>query len=202
MRAGWIAGLALAGTVVAGATWWSKPPREAAGPPSRAVSEAALTETNAAEPPATQQEPVIHEYLAERPAVAPPAQAVVAAPSVPVPPPAHVTALRESMKNGDPRTPPLVRSDNLREMPTDQELADPGLYQQYEQRQTRKVYASFVSAANSKITELQALIKRGEETGLSQAQLEEGRRKLEGLQNQRNELLAAHPELQDEGGQE
>lgn len=118
--------------------------------------------------------------------------------AAPVPPSAAVASLRESMRNGDPRTPPLVRSSNLREPPTAQELADPSLYQQYEQRQKQQVYASFVAAASGRITELEGLIEQGEQGGVTPEQLEEGRRKLEALRQQRDQLLAQQPGLAGE----
>lgn len=119
---------------------------------------------------------------------------------VPVPSEAVVAALRDSMENGDSRTPPLARSDDLREMPSAAELADPALYQQYEQRQNQKVYASFAAAASDKINELERMIARAEAEGLPPEQIDEGRRKLEGLRNQRDEILLAHPEI-TEGSQ-
>ena len=127
-----------------------------------------------------------------------------AAPAVvPVPSARAVAALRESMENGDPRTPPLARSTNLREMPSAEELADPGLYQQYEMRQKQQVYASFVTAANRKIGELESLIEQGEAFGIDPEQLAEGQRKLAGLMAQRDQLLEQHPELvEPEPGQE
>lgn len=114
---------------------------------------------------------------------------------VPVPSDEAVSALRNSMENGDPRTPPLARSEDLRDMPSAAELADPDLYQQYEQRQNQKVYASFASAATQKISELENMIARAEAEGLPPEQIQEGREKLEGLRNQRDEILQAHPDV-------
>ena len=61
------------------------------------------------------------------------------------------------------------RGTNLREMPPAEELADPGLYQQYEMRQKQQVYASFVTA-NRKIGELESLIEQ-EAFGIDPEQL-------------------------------
>jgi len=107
-----------------------------------------------------------------------------------------VASLREATLNGDPRTPPLAPSPE-REMPTDEELSDPDLYLQYESRQQQAVYASFLQAANRQLEEMDALIARAEqEGGVTDAQLEEGRRKRDMLLQQRDALLAEHPELQ------
>ena len=119
----------------------------------------------------------------------------------PSPSPQAVAALRESMRNGDPRTPPLVRNTDLREPPSAAELADPALYQQYEARQNQAVRASFVAAANRKMVELEGLIARGKEVGIAPEQLEEGIAKLDKLREQRDQLVAQHPELAAEEGE-
>ena len=107
-----------------------------------------------------------------------------------------VASLREATLNGDPRTPPLAPSPE-REMPTDEELSDPDLYLQYESRQQQGAYASLLQAANRQLEEMDALIARAEqEGGVTAAQLEEGRRKRDMLLQQRDALLAEHPELQ------
>lgn len=113
--------------------------------------------------------------------------------SIPTPSPQAVAALRESMRNGDTRTPPLAPSTDLREPPSTAELADPALYQQYEQRQQQKVYASFAQAADQRIPELEALIAKGRAEGISEAQLAEGEAKLEKLREQRDQLAAQQP---------
>lgn len=107
---------------------------------------------------------------------------------------AAVASLKDAMKYGDPRTPRLAEAPQ-RELPTEQELADPKLYLEYQMRQKEQVYQSFVKAAAVKITELEALISAAErEGGVSEDQLEEGRRKLEALKRGRDEVLAEHPE--------
>ena len=86
-------------------------------------------------------------------------QAELPAPEQPVwqPSPSAVASLREAILNGDPRTPPLAEAPE-REMPTEEELADPDLYLQYEMRQQQAVYASFIQAANRRLEEMDALI--------------------------------------------
>ena len=115
--------------------------------------------------------------------------------AAPTPSPQAVAALRESMRNGDPRTPPLVRNTDLREPPSAAELADPSQYQQYEARQNQQVRASFVAAVNRKMAELEGLIAEGKAFGIAPEQLEEGIAKLNTLREQRDQLVAQPPEL-------
>lgn len=122
--------------------------------------------------------------------------------SIPTPSPQAVAALRESMRQGDPRTPPLAPSTDLREPPSATELADPALYQEYEQRQQQKVHASFARAADQRIPELEALIARGRAEGLSEAQLAEGEAKLAKLREQRNQLAAQQPSTDEASAEE
>ena len=82
------------------------------------------------------------------------------------------------MRQGDPRKPPLAPRTDLREPPSAAELADPALYQQYEQRQKQNVYASFASAVDQRIPKLEAMIAKGRAEGISEAQLAEGEAKL------------------------
>ncbi|EKF75588.1 hypothetical protein A11A3_01917 [Alcanivorax hongdengensis A-11-3] len=125
----------------------------------------------------------------------PATEAEPSAPATPVPSPAAVAALREGMAHGDPRTPPIVRQSHLREPPTEAELADPELYQQYELRQKQQVYAFFVEAAGEKIRVLEGLIARGKREGIDPQQLAEGEHKLARLREQRDQLIEQHPEL-------
>ena len=145
------------------------------------------------------------DTVAERSLPMPKKRADNAPSVVPTPSPQAVAALRESMRNGDPRTPPLVRNTDLREPPSAAELADPAQYQQYEARQNQAVRASFVAAANRKMVELEGLIARGKEFGIAPEQLQEGIAKLDKLREQRDQLVAQHPELaaeEEEAGAE
>lgn len=122
--------------------------------------------------------------------------------STPKPSPQAVAALRESMRNGDMRTPPMAPSTDLREPPSAAELADPALYQQYEQRQQQQVYASFAKAADQRIPELEALIAKGRAEGISEAQLAEGEAKLAKLREQRDQLAAQQPSADEASAEE
>ncbi|MBD3645010.1 MAG: hypothetical protein P1U59_10150 [Alcanivorax sp.] len=122
--------------------------------------------------------------------------------SIPAPSPQAIAALRESMRHGDARTPPLAPGTDLREPPGDAELADPALYQQYEQRQQQQVYASFAQAADQRIPELEALIAKGRAEGISEAQLAEGEAKLAKLREQRDQLAAQQPSVDEASAEE
>lgn len=97
---------------------------------------------------------------------------------------------------GDPRVPPLVRSEHKTELPSAQELADPKAYAQYEVRQNLQVYASFIAASRQELPRLRAGIERGKREGIAPekiAKIEEKVRRMEAMQAQ---LLREHPELQ------
>ena len=96
---------------------------------------------------------------------------------------------------GDPRTPPIQRSEAT-EQPNAAELADPKLYQQYETRQNMKLYAAFVDAAKTEVPNLRADIERGRAMGIPPEKIaivEEKARRIEAMQAQ---LLREHPTLQ------
>lgn len=119
--------------------------------------------------------------------------------------PDAVASLRRGREQGEPRTPPLVEDSPEREMPSDEELADPDMYLEYESRQKQKVLASFMQASEKKVSELRAAIERAEAEGVSEEQLAEGREKLERLEAMREEVLRDHPELaapEEEDGQD
>ncbi|MFT6635036.1 MAG: hypothetical protein ACJAUE_000932 [Alcanivorax sp.] len=200
LRPGLLVGLLIAASASA---YWLLPPAPAG---NTAVGVTADTspdvdpKVDAAATPAAL--PMI-DTVAERSLPRPEKRADNAPSAVPTPSPSPqaVAALRESMRNGDPRTPPLVRNTDLREPPSAAELADPALYQQYEARQNQAVRASFVAAANRKMVELEGLIARGKEFGIAPEQLEEGIAKLDKLREQRDQLVAQHPELAAEEGE-
>lgn len=114
------------------------------------------------------------------------------------PDPGAVEALRQSRLEGDPRAPPIARPEpgREREMPTEEELADPDLYLEYEMRQQQKVYASFVEASTKKIADLKAIIERGRQEGVPPEQLAEGEEKLRRLEEMRAKLISENPDIQ------
>lgn len=137
----------------------------------------------------TEQEPLAQPSEPD----APPAEAPIWQPD-----PAAVEALRQARLEGDPRAPPIARPEpgREREMPTEEELADPDLYLEYEMRQQQKVYASFVEASTKKIADLKAIIERGRQEGVPPEQLAEGEEKLRRLEEMRAKLIAENPDIQ------
>lgn len=122
------------------------------------------------------------------------APAPLAGTDVPLPelPAASVDAaesMREAMEKGDPLAPPVVR-DAPREQPTAAELADPRAYQEYEARQSQRLYNQYVRSANSEIPRLQADIERARAAGLPPEQIAEGEEKLRRIQAMRDQLQA------------
>ncbi|BBL99929.1 hypothetical protein [Microbulbifer sp. GL-2] len=115
---------------------------------------------------------------------------------------AAVQSLMKSMKTGDPRTPPLAPTVNPRIKPTLEELASRDLYREFEARQKKTVYASFVVAAKHKITEIEQQIAQGKKFGVSQKQLAEATQKLEMLQKETGRILREHPEIDIGSGPE
>lgn len=198
LRPGLLAGLLIAASASA---YWLLPQAPAGDTAAGVTADTSPDVDPKVEAAATPAALPMIDTVAERSLPMPEKRADNAPSVVPTPSPQAVVALRESMRNGDPRTPPLVRNTDLREPPSAAELADPALYQQYEARQNQAVRASFVAAANRKMVELEGLIARGKEFGIAPEQLEEGIAKLDKLREQRDQLVAQHPELAAEEGE-
>lgn len=200
LRPGLLAGLLIAASASA---YWLLPQAPAGDTATGVTADTSPDADPKVEAAATPAALPMIDTVAERSLPMPEKRADNAPSAVPTPSPSPqaVAALRESMRNGDPRTPPLVRNTDLREPPSAAELADPALYQQYEARQNQAVRASFVAAANRKMVELEGLIARGKEFGIAPEQLEEGIAKLDKLREQRDQLVAQHPELAAEEGE-
>ena len=108
--------------------------------------------------------------------------------------PAAIESFSLSLEEGDPRAPTL--SDPIeRVLPTEAELASPENYELYETRQRDQVLKSFVTESTSKLAQMKELILQGEDGGVSEDQLEEGREKLRLLEEMKERLLAENPEL-------
>ena len=199
LRPGLLAGLLIAASASA---YWLLPQAPAGDTATGVTADTSPDADPKVEAAATPAALPMIDTVAERSLPMPEKRADNAPSAVPTPSPSPqaVAALRESMRNGDPRTPPLVRNTDLREPPSAAELADPAQYQQYEARQNQAVRASFVAAANRKMVELEGLIARGKEFGIAPEQLEEGIAKLDKLREQRDQLVAQHPELAAEEG--
>ena len=104
------------------------------------------------------------------------------------------TSMANAMKNGDPRMPPIGRSE-AQEKATEAELADPKLYAQYEARQTMRLYKGYINAADTEIPRLQQDIAKAKAAGLKPEQIAEGEEKLRRIQQMRDQLASQHPEL-------
>ena len=109
--------------------------------------------------------------------------------------PEKIAALRAT-KDGDPRTPPLKRRAE-RVLPTAEQLADPELYQQYEEAQTQQMFAGFVKAVDPKINQI-----REHMASLEQYEFPDREKfqriadeKIAALESMKAELLAKNPEL-------
>ncbi|MFZ3003836.1 MAG: hypothetical protein WA071_26215 [Undibacterium umbellatum] len=100
-------------------------------------------------------------------------------------------------REGDPRTPPIARSQFTQEMPTAAELADPKAYQQYEARQNARLYAAYVLAADEEIPRLREAIARARDMGIAPAELAKGEEKLRRITAMQGQLINEHPELQN-----
>ncbi|HNA21914.1 MAG TPA: hypothetical protein PLN40_10955 [Agitococcus sp.] len=104
------------------------------------------------------------------------------------------SSMANAMKNGDPRMPPVARSEP-QEKATEAELADPKLYAQYEARQTMRLYKGYINAADTEIPRLQQDIAKAKAAGLKPEQIAEGEEKLRRIQQMRDQLASQHPEL-------
>ncbi len=113
--------------------------------------------------------------------------------------PDAIASLRGAREFGDPRTPPIGRSEPG-EQATPEELADPQKYAEFEARQERKIKRAYVVEAAKYVAQLRADIERGKAMGIPAdeiAKVEEKARRIEAM---RASLLAADPALLD-GGQ-
>lgn len=137
--------------------------------------------------------------MAALPPTVPPAPPAVVAVDPPLPPMPEsnvdaATSMAEARQFGDPRTPPIMRSDNA-EKPTPDELANPELYQKYEERQHKRLIGAYLKATGEEIPRLQADIEKARAMGLSEEQLREGIEKQQRMQQMRDQLMAEHPDL-------
>ncbi len=108
-----------------------------------------------------------------------------------------LNSLADARVNGDPRTPPIVRSSIEREMPTPDELADPELYQEYETRQNQKVYRSFYNASKNKLIEMEALMEKARSQGVPEDKLLEGEEKIVKMKAMREKLAQTYDDIAD-----
>jgi len=109
-----------------------------------------------------------------------------------------VLSMAEAREHGDDRAPPMApRHGEDREPPTQAELDDPARYQQYSERQERRVYSAYVKAADGLLPQLDRDIARARaEGGITPEQIakaEEKRRRIAEMQAELTEKLQANP---------
>lgn len=142
--------------------------------------------------------PTLHTTQAPMDVIEPPAPKFTGTDSPLLPMPNSTVdaakSMAEAMKNGDPRTPPIGRSEP-QEQATAAELADPKLYAQYEARQNMRLYKGYIQAAEVEIPRLQQDIAKAKAEGLKPEQIAEGEEKLRRIQQMRDQLASQHPEL-------
>lgn len=107
---------------------------------------------------------------------------------------AALESMQRSLAEGDDRTPPMAKS-TPREKPTEEQLANPQLYEQYEAQQSAKIASIYLSAIKE-IPIIRDVINSaklsGSRTPEEIAEAEEALQKLEGL---KVEFEQMHPEL-------
>lgn len=82
----------------------------------------------------------------------------------------------------DSAAPPIRSMPVVALRATAEQIADPELYQHYEQQQDRQLKQNFVDAAALQVAELQQWLARGRKAGLSAEQLAEAEQKIVALQ--------------------
>jgi|GEM_PF-4354263 len=109
--------------------------------------------------------------------------------------PEKIAALRAA-KDGDPRTPPIKRRPD-RVLPTPEQLADPELYLQYEEAQTKQMFAGFVKAVDPKINQIREHMASLEQYEFPDREKFEriADEKIAALEKMKAELLEKNPEL-------
>jgi hypothetical protein len=78
--------------------------------------------------------------------------------------PQKMADLKKFKNQTDARIPPILNDENVQK-PTEEQLDNPDLYQQYEMDQNNKQYAAFIKAAAKKVTMLQKQVDLAEKKG-------------------------------------
>lgn len=128
---------------------------------------------------------------------APPTPVVAVDPPLPPMPESSVDAaasMAQARQFGDPRTPPIMRTETA-ERPSEQELADPELYQKYEERQHKRLIGAYLKATADELPKLEADIEKAKAAGLPEEQIQEGLEKQRRMQQMRDQLMAEHPDI-------
>jgi hypothetical protein len=99
-----------------------------------------------------------------------------------------------SLSKGDDRAPPIVRQA-AQEQASQEELDDPAKYLDFQARQKQKVLVSYLHAAKPKLEKLRELVARGEAEGIAEDKLNEGRIKIQKIEEMVEEIKLDNPEL-------
>lgn len=117
-------------------------------------------------------------------------------PSAEAEPVSAAVSMANTRLHGDPQAPPIVRSSETPVVPTEQELADPKAYLEYEARQNVRLYASYVRAVDKELPILRDDIARGRAIGIAPDKIAKAEEKARRLEAMRAQLLKEHPELE------
>lgn len=109
-----------------------------------------------------------------------------------------INSLRGAREFGDPRTPPIGRSAPP-EQATEEELADPEKYAEFEARQERKVKRAYVIEAEKYTQQLREDIEKGKAMGIPPDEIAKVQEKVRRIEAMRAKLLAEDPGLLDPG---
>ncbi len=122
-------------------------------------------------------------------------------PAVPAPRAVSISealeSMRNSLKKGDRRTPPLAEEGLNEAQPTPEELSDPDLYQQFEARQSARIASIYLSAIKE-IPLIRQKIQQAKMTGSqTQEEIEEAEEALAKLESLKQEFETTYPEMID-----
>lgn len=104
-------------------------------------------------------------------------------------------SLADAHLRGDPRTPPIVRTDETGFAASDADKADPKAYAAYEARQHVRVYAQFHQAAQQMLPQLRADIERGRQLGIAPDKIAKAEEKYRRIAEEQAAILKKYPEL-------
>ena len=105
-----------------------------------------------------------------------------------------IESMADARLNGDDRAPPIVHGPKG-DYATPEEIESPELYLEYESRQERKIYKSYVEAADIKIEMLEEQISIAKERGMAEEEIEVGIEKVRKIKEMKAQLLRDNPDL-------
>ena len=108
--------------------------------------------------------------------------------------PKIIESFTTAIIEGESRTPPIVRRE-AEEVPSQSVLNDPDQYLKFQSKQRQKLFVSYAKAAKPKIDKLKRLVAEGEAGGISEEKLQEGRMKIQKLEEMLEQLKQENPEI-------